>query len=180
LDRLGLKDLAAVQAKLSDALGKGSVFFASEALDIGLGTINFLVSFAIMLYLLFFFVRDGEGLTRPITHAIPLPPEQQHALVDKSTAVIRATFKGNLLVAAVQGALGGLIFWFLGINAPVLWAVVMALCSLLPAVGAAIVWFPVAVYFLVPGGRFSLAGRRAAGLTASSSWAWSTTSCVRF
>jgi predicted PurR-regulated permease PerM len=73
LDRLGLKDLAAVQAKLSDALGKGSVFFASEALDIGLGTINFLVSFAIMLYLLFFFVRDGEGLTRRITHAIPLP-----------------------------------------------------------------------------------------------------------
>lgn len=149
LDRLGLKDLAAVQAKLSDALGKGSVFFASEALDIGLGTINF--SFAIMLYLLFFFVRDGEGLTRRITHAIPLPPEQQHALVDKSTAVIRATFKGNLLVAAVQGALGGLIFWFLGINAPVLWAVVMALCSLLPAVGAAIVWFPVAVYFLATG-----------------------------
>src|SRR6187551_2853956 len=48
LDRLGLKDLAAVQAKLSDALCKGSVFFASEALDIGLGTINFLVSFAIM------------------------------------------------------------------------------------------------------------------------------------
>ena len=67
LDRLGLKDLAAVQAKLSDALGKGSVFFASEALDIGLGTINF--SFAIMLYLLFFFVRGGEGLTRRITNS---------------------------------------------------------------------------------------------------------------
>jgi predicted PurR-regulated permease PerM len=151
LDRLGLKDLAAVQAKLSDALVKGSTFFASEALDIGLGTINFLVSFGIMLYLLFFFVRDGEGLARRITHAIPLPPKQQHALVGKSTAVIRATFKGNLLVAAVQGALGGLIFWFLGISAPVLWAVVMALCSLLPAVGAAIVWFPVAVYFLATG-----------------------------
>ena len=177
LDRLGLKDLAAVQAKLSDALGKGSVFFASEAFDIGLGTINFLVSFAIMLYLLFFFVRDGEGLTRPITHAIPLPPEQQHALVDKSTAVIRATFKGNLLVAAVQGALGGLIFWFLGINAPVLWAVVMALCSLLPAVGAAIVWFPVAVYFLATG---SFGRALCCWPTASSSWAWSTTSCVRF
>ena len=177
LDRLGLKDLAAVQAKLSDALGKGSVFFASEALDIGLGTINFLVSFAIMLYLLFFFVRDAEGLTRRITHAIPLPPEQQHALVDKSTAVIRATFKGNLLVAAVQGALGGLIFWFLGINAPVLWAVVMALCSLLPAVGAAIVWFPVAVYFLATG---SFGRALCCWPTASSSWAWSTTSCVRF
>jgi predicted PurR-regulated permease PerM len=54
-------------------------------------------------------------------------------------------------MAAVQGALGGLIFWLLGIHAPVLWAVVMALCSLLPAVGAAIVWFPVAIYFLATG-----------------------------
>jgi predicted PurR-regulated permease PerM len=151
LDRLGLKDVAAVEAKLSDALVKGSTFFATTALDIGLGTINFVVSFAIMLYLLYFFVRDGDVLARRITHVIPLPPEQQHALVVKSTTVIRATFKGNLLVAAVQGALGGLIFWFLGIGAPVLWAVVMALCSLLPAVGAAIVWFPVAVYFLATG-----------------------------
>jgi predicted PurR-regulated permease PerM len=151
LDRLGLKDVAAVEAKLSDALVKRGSFFASEALDIGLGTINFIVSFAIMLYLLYFFVRDGDALARRITHVIPLPPEQQHALVVKSTIVIRATFKGNLLVAAVQGALGGFIFWLLGINAPVLWAVVMALCSLLPAVGAAIVWFPVAVYFLATG-----------------------------
>ncbi len=151
LDRVGLRDLADVQAKLSNALGKGTTFFAAEALDIGLGTINFVVSFAIMLYLLYFFVRDGEALTRRITHAIPLPPDQQHALVAKSIAVIRATFKGNLLVAAVQGALGGLIFRFLGINAPVLWAVVMALCSLLPAVGAAIVWVPVAIYFLATG-----------------------------
>jgi predicted PurR-regulated permease PerM len=151
LDRLGLKDLADVQAKLSNALGKGTTFFAAEALDIGLGTINFFVSVAIMLYLLYFFVRDGEALTRRITHVIPLPPEQQHALVIKSSTVIRATFKGNLLVAAVQGALGGFIFWLLGINAPVLWAVVMALCSLLPAVGAAIVWIPVAIYFLATG-----------------------------
>jgi predicted PurR-regulated permease PerM len=151
LDRLGLKDLSAVQERLSAALVKGSTFFATEALDIGLITVNFLVSFAIMLYLLFFFVRDGDGLARRITHAIPLSPEQQRALVGKSTAVIRATFKGNLLMAAVQGALGGLIFWLLGIHAPVLWAVVMALCSLLPAVGAAIVWFPVAIYFLATG-----------------------------
>ena len=60
-------------------------------------------------------------------------------------------FRGNLLVAAVQGALGGLIFWVLGIHAPVLWAVVMAFLSLLPAVGAAAVWLPVAIYFLATG-----------------------------
>jgi predicted PurR-regulated permease PerM len=95
LDRLGLKDLGAVQERLSAALVKGSTFFATEALDIGLITVNFLVSFAIMLYLLFFFVRDGDGLARRITHAIPLSPEQQRALVGKSTAVIRATFKAT-------------------------------------------------------------------------------------
>jgi predicted PurR-regulated permease PerM len=65
--------------------------------------------------------------------------------------VIRATVKGNVLVAIAQGALGGLAFWFLGVSAPLLWAVVMAFLSLLPAVGAALVWAPVAVYFLVTG-----------------------------
>ena len=65
--------------------------------------------------------------------------------------MIRATVKGNVLVAAAQGALGGLIFWFLGVQAPLLWAVLMAFLSLLPAVGAALVWAPVAIYFLVTG-----------------------------
>ena len=60
-------------------------------------------------------------------------------------------FKGTLLVAIVQGALGGFIFWVLGIHAPVLWGVVMGLFSLLPAVGAAAVWVPVAIYFLATG-----------------------------
>jgi predicted PurR-regulated permease PerM len=65
--------------------------------------------------------------------------------------VIRATVKGNVLVAAAQGALGGLAFWVLGVHAPMLWAVVMAFLSLLPAVGAALIWGPVAVYLLATG-----------------------------
>jgi predicted PurR-regulated permease PerM len=65
--------------------------------------------------------------------------------------VIRATVKGSILVAVAQGALGGLIFWFLGIHAPLLWAVLTAFLSLLPAVGAALVWLPVAIYFLAAG-----------------------------
>jgi predicted PurR-regulated permease PerM len=65
--------------------------------------------------------------------------------------VIRATVKGNVLVAAVQGALGGLAFWVLGVHAPILWAVVMGFLSLLPAIGAALIWAPVALYLLVVG-----------------------------
>jgi predicted PurR-regulated permease PerM len=104
-----------------------------------------------MLYLLFFLLRDGDDLSRRITKAIPLRPDHQRALLDTFTTVIRATVKGNIVVAVLQGALGGLIFWLLGIRAPLLWAAVMAVLSLLPAVGAALVWFPVAVYLLATG-----------------------------
>jgi predicted PurR-regulated permease PerM len=80
-----------------------------------------------------------------------LHAHQQRELFSSFTTVIRATVKGNVVVAIVQGALGGLIFWFLGVHAAVLWAVVMAFLSLLPAVGSALVWLPVAIYFLVTG-----------------------------
>jgi predicted PurR-regulated permease PerM len=96
-------------------------------------------------------LRDGTALSKRIKDAIPLPAEQKRELFTKFTIVTRAMFKGTLLVAIVQGALGGFIFWVLGIHAPVLWGVVMGLFSLLPAVGAAVVWLPVAIYFLATG-----------------------------
>ena len=104
-----------------------------------------------MLYLLFFLLRDGDDLTKRIRNAMPLHSEQQRELLNRFTTVIRATVKGNVVVAMVQGALGGLIFWFWGVHAPVLWAVLMAFLSLLPAVGSALIWLPVAIYFLVTG-----------------------------
>jgi predicted PurR-regulated permease PerM len=80
-----------------------------------------------------------------------LRAEQKRDLFNKFTAVIRATVKGNIVVALVQGALGGVIFWLLGVHAAVLWGALMAVLSLLPAVGSALVWLPVAIYFLVTG-----------------------------
>jgi predicted PurR-regulated permease PerM len=148
LDRFGMGNLGAVQERLSAALLKGSRFLAEQALSIGQMTFDFIVSLFIMLYLLFFLLRDGDDLSRRLGEAIPLRAEQQRALVDKFTVVIRATIKGNIAVAIAQGALGGLIFWLLGIHAPLLWAVIMAVLSLLPAVGAGMVWVPVAVYLM--------------------------------
>jgi predicted PurR-regulated permease PerM len=104
-----------------------------------------------MLYLLFFLLRDGRALSKRIQDALPLPPKQERALFSKFTTVIRATIKGSVLVAALQGALGGVIFWLLGLHAPVLWGVVMGLLALLPAVGAAVIWVPAAIYLLAIG-----------------------------
>lgn len=151
LDRFGLTNLGEMQERLSGGLMKGSQFIATQALSIGQNTFQLIVNLFIVLYLLFFFLRDGDYLSRRIKNAMPLRAEQQRDLFSKFTTVIRATVKGNIVVALVQGALGGLIFWFLGVHAPVLWAVLMAFLSLLPAIGAGLVWLPVAIYFLVTG-----------------------------
>lgn len=151
LERSGLNNLGLIQARISESLTKGSQFIATQALGIGQNAFDFFVSFFIMLYLLFFFLRDGSALSRRIREAIPLEADIKRNLFSKFTTVIRATVKGNIAVAMLQGALGGLIFWILGIHAPVLWGTLMAFLSLLPAVGAALVWIPVAIYFLATG-----------------------------
>jgi predicted PurR-regulated permease PerM len=151
LERLGLTDPAAVQERLSAGLAKGGQFFAAQAINVGQNTLEFLISLGVMLYLLFFLLRDGDELFQRVRAAVPLSAKQQRALFTKFAVVVRATVKGNIVVAILQGALGGLIFWLLGIHAPLLWGVLMAFLSLLPAVGAGLVWAPVALYFLATG-----------------------------
>jgi len=151
LDRLGMGNLDGLRDKITKWATQGSQFLASQAFSFGQGTFDFLVSFGIMLYLLYFFLREGAELARKVRQAVPLPEQQKRRLQLKFKRVVRATVKGNLLVAITQGALGGFIFWVLGIPSALVWAVLMAFLSLLPAVGAGIVWAPVAAYFLLTG-----------------------------
>ncbi|MBC7991999.1 MAG: AI-2E family transporter [Rhizobacter sp.] len=151
LELFGLSDFDTLQRRFTAAAAQGSQFVATRAFSIGQNTFEFVANLFITVYIAFFLIRDGEGLAKAVRRAIPLSAGHTRELVDKFTTVIRATVKGNLLVAAVQGALGGLAFWYLGVNGALLWAVLMAFLSLLPAVGAALVWAPVALYFLVTG-----------------------------
>lgn len=151
LERFGLADLPALQKKLSASAAQGTQPIAMQVWLLSQAALDFAVSFVVMLYLLFFFLRDGEAITQRIRRAAPLNQQQQKRLLGNFTAVIRATVKGNVVVAALQGALGGLALLVLGIPGAFLWGVVMAFLSLLPAVGAALVWGPVAIYLLVTG-----------------------------
>ncbi|VCU69107.1 putative inner membrane protein [Pigmentiphaga humi] len=151
LSRFGLMDIGGVQAKLADVATKGSQFFATQALSIGQNTFQFVISLGVMLYLLFFLLRDGATLSAKIRRSIPLTESHKRHLLRKFIAVVRATVKGNIVVAITQGILGGIIFWILGIQGALLWSVVMAFLSLLPAVGAGLIWGPVAIYFLMTG-----------------------------
>jgi predicted PurR-regulated permease PerM len=151
LNYFDLTDFAALQERFSAALSAGGQFIAAQALAIGQNTVGLVVSSFVMLYLLFFLLRDGDALARRIRDAAPLVNAQQNALFRRFTTVIRATVKGSIVVAIVQGALGGLVFWLLGIQGALLWGAVMAVLSLLPAVGAGLVWLPVSLYLLFTG-----------------------------
>jgi len=151
LTEFGIVDLESLRQKVSGGLLHASQFLATQAFNVGQDTFEFLIRFGLMLYLLFFLLRDGAQLAHHCQRRIPLSTEHQRRLFGKFATVVRATVKGNLVIAMLQGALGGLIFWILGIQGALLWGVLMALLSLLPAVGAALIWFPVAVYFLATG-----------------------------
>ncbi len=154
LDRFGLGNVEALISKVTVALAQGSQLIATQALSIGQNTFDFFVSFFVMLYLLYFVLRDGTQLSKTIRESLPLARPHTHFLLNKFTTVVRATIKGNVVVAAVQGTVGGIALWALGVQGALLWGVLMAFLSLLPAVGAALVWAPVAVWFLATGAIF--------------------------
>lgn len=151
IERFNLTDLASLRERLGPDLLKGGQALAPQALSFGLDTFDFVIGLGIMLYLLFFLLRDGGALTERIKEAIPLHAHQKTALFATFATIVRATVKGGILVAIAQGALGGIAFWFLGIHAALLWAVLMTFLSLVPAVGAGLVWVPVAIYLLTTG-----------------------------
>src|SRR5690606_33450889 len=140
LDRFDLGSFEALRERLSRVFSQFLQLVASRAVTVGQSTFGFVVALGVMLYLMFFLLRDGASLTRRLKEAVPLRPSQRDQLFERFVTVVRATVKGTVLVAALQGTLGGMIFWMLGIKAPVLWGVTMAIFSLLPAVGASIVW----------------------------------------
>jgi len=150
LERFGI-DFQGLKEKLLGGLMTAGSFLAKNALALGQNTLNFFVSLGLMLYLTFFLIRDGNALVALLIRALPLGDEREKLLLAKFAEVTRATIKGNLVVAVTQGTLGGLIFWALGLPAPLLWGVVMTMLSLLPAVGAALIWFPAALYLYATG-----------------------------
>lgn len=154
LARVGV-DAGKLEEQLSSAAVDAGKFIASSAVAIGQDTVRVLVFFFLMLYLLFFFLRDGEKLLDGLVSALPLGDARERHLLDRFATVSRATIKGTLVVGAVQGTIGGIAFAILGVGAPVLWGTVMALLSIIPAVGTALVWLPAAIVLFVEGHTIS-------------------------
>jgi predicted PurR-regulated permease PerM len=140
-----------IQEWLSSGAVAAGQWMAGNAVAIGQNTVQFFLQLFVMLYLLFFFIRDGRAILQRITQAVPLDASLARHIGGRFAAVARATLKGTFLIGAIQGFIGGVAFALLGLRAAVLWGVVMALFSLLPAVGPAIVWFPAAIMLIASG-----------------------------
>lgn len=151
LRRLGLTSFAAARDMLGAGVARGVQTLAAQAFLIGQGAFSFLVGLGVMLYLTYFLLRDGDGLRIRFARAVPLHGQHREALAEKFVTVIRATIKGSVVVAIVQGFIGGIVFYILDIPGALLWGVMMGFFSLLPAIGTAIIWVPVAIYLFVTG-----------------------------
>lgn len=115
------------------------------------GSVTQLVGIFLTFYLLFYFLRDQASASRTLKDLLPLTPAESDRLFGRVVETIHATIYGTLVVAAIQGALGGLMFWWLALPAPLLWGVVMTLLSLVPVLGAFVVWIPAAIYLALDG-----------------------------
>lgn len=115
------------------------------------GSVFQLIGFGLTFYLLFFFLRDRVEVLRSVRALVPLSEPELDTLFARISDTIHATIYGALAVSAVQGLLGGLMFWWLGLSAPLLWGVVMALLAVVPMVGAFVVWIPAALLLALEG-----------------------------
>jgi predicted PurR-regulated permease PerM len=104
-----------------------------------------------MIVVLFYFLRDQESILANLRSLVPLSEDETDRLFSRITETIRISLYGKVVVAAIQGGLGGLIFWWLGLPAPAFWGFVMALLSVLPVLGAFVIWVPAAAALALGG-----------------------------
>jgi predicted PurR-regulated permease PerM len=115
------------------------------------GTIEIVVLLVLTLFTMFYFFRDGRDLLRRVNFLIPLRREHKKAIAIRFSTVARATVKGTLVIALVQGTLSGLTLWIFGVGSPFLWGVVATFSAVLPMVGSWLVLYPAAFYQIATG-----------------------------
>jgi predicted PurR-regulated permease PerM len=126
-------------------------FLVASATQFTAGTAAFLLNLFVMLYAMFFFFRDGKQIVRKILYYMPLSHHDEMLLLERLTSVTRATIKGTVVIGIIQGTLAGLGFWVAGIDGSAFWGTIMAVLSIVPGIGSALVWVPAVIYLFITG-----------------------------
>ncbi|HVF69983.1 MAG TPA: AI-2E family transporter [Chthoniobacterales bacterium] len=143
------------QTQILETMGKAAkatgAFLVSGATQFTAGTAAFLLNLFVMIYAMFFFFRDGRKIIDRIFYYMPLDSKDEELLLERLTSVTRATIKGTLVIGIIQGALAGFAFWIAGIDGSAFWGTIMAILSIVPGIGAALVWVPAVIYLFATG-----------------------------
>jgi predicted PurR-regulated permease PerM len=149
-DSLHLDD-AALTVKITE-LSKSVTGYIFESLkSLTQNTLQFFVQLGVMLYALFYFVRDGEKFLDSILRLLPLGQGRDRILLGHFQKTANSTLKVTLIIGGIQGVLGGLLFVFTGIQGAILWGVVMIITAVIPVVGCALVWAPAGILMMITG-----------------------------
>ncbi|OOF34236.1 AI-2E family transporter [Salinivibrio costicola] len=128
--------------------------FSGQMLEFSSGVLgdvtNFFITFMLMLFVLFFLLRDHDNIIQTLRHVIPLSRSQEDQLLDEVEKVAKSAVLGSFLTALAQGAAGGLAMWAVGLPA-LFWGTMMAFASFIPVVGTALIWLPTVLYLAVIG-----------------------------
>ncbi len=143
------------QAKIVETVGTAAKsaggFLVAGASRMTAGTAAFVLNLFVMLYAMFFFLRDGHKILERIFYYTPLDDEDEARLLHSLTSITRATIKGTLMIGVIQGALAGVGFWVAGLDGAAFWGTMMAILSVVPGIGAALVWVPAVIYLFITG-----------------------------
>jgi predicted PurR-regulated permease PerM len=137
--------------KAGELVGTVSTFLINSLSSFTRMTFDAIFSSIIMLYAMFYFLTMGDLLLRKILFFLPLDDVNEQRLLHRFTSVARATIKGTVIIGIMQGSICGLAFAFAGIEGPVFWGSLMAVLSIVPAFGTAIIWFPALVILALTG-----------------------------
>lgn len=144
-------DEAMLSSRISEYSGTALTYVFNFIKNFTQNSFEFVIMFIIMLYALFFFIRDGEVMLKKLMYICPLGDKYEIMLYERFTSTVRATLKGTVILGIIQGTLGGIMFYIAGIPGALLWGVIMTLLSIIPGVGPAIVWVPAAIILFLLG-----------------------------
>lgn len=136
-------------SKVGEFASAAGRFLANSVVGLTRGTVNFFLQLFVLLYAMFFFLKDGDDILDRILYYVPLPPDAEMELIDKIVSVTRAVLKGSIVIGIIQGTLAGAAFWIVGIPGWAFWTTVMIVLSTIPAIGSALVWMPATIYLAV-------------------------------
>ena len=137
--------------KTSETAKTVTAYLFTSIKNLTQNSILFFAMLLIMFYTLFYFIRDGEKLLKKLMYLSPLGDKSELMLYKKFTSTARAAIKGTLVIGLIQGTLGGILFQIAGIEGALIWGIIMVLASIVPGVGASIVWLPTAIVMLILG-----------------------------